>query len=93
MQEALSQKVISSQWVIWKASNLERAQKVKTLILDDNWWDCVRFVLDFTDPIMTMLCCADSDQHCLGDVYDGMDTMFEKVNLSIQAHEDDPTKC
>ena len=49
-------------------------------------------VLDFTEPIMTMLRFADTDAPCLGDVYDGMDRV-EKVKLSIQAHETNPAEC
>ena len=62
------------------------------MILDEHWWARVQFVLDFTEPIMTMLCFADTNTPCLGDVYDGMDTMVEKVKHSIQAHESDPTQ-
>jgi hypothetical protein len=63
------------------------------MVLDEQWWARVQFVLDFTEPIMTMLRFADTDAPCLGDVYDGMDTMVEKVKLSIQAHETNPTEC
>ena len=63
------------------------------MILDEHWCACVQFVLDFTEPIMTMLRFADTDAPCLGDVYDGMDTMVEKVKLSIQAHETNLREC
>ena len=53
----------------------------------------MQFVLDFTDPIMTMLHFVDTNWPCLGEAYDGMDAMVKKVKLSIQTHENDPTKC
>ena len=40
---------------------------------------------------MTMLRFVDTNAPYLGDVYDGIDTTVEKVNLSIQAHENGPT--
>ena len=58
--------VISNQWGIWKASNLERAQRIKDLILNKSWWACVAYGLDFTEPIMTMLRFADTDTPCFG---------------------------
>ena len=63
------------------------------MILDEHWWARVQFVLDFTEPIITMLQFVDTNAPCLGDVYDGMDIMVEKVKLSIQAHETNPTEC
>ena len=93
VKDALSQMVIGHQWGVWKISNSERTQRIRDLILNESWWARVAYVLDFTEPIMTMLRFADTDTPCLGDVYDGMDTMVEKVKHSIQAHESNPTKC
>ena len=93
VKDALSQMVIGHQWGVWKISNSERAQRIRDLILNESWWARVAYVLDFIEPIMTMLHFADTDTPCLGDVYDGMDTMVEKVKHSIQAHESDPTQC
>ena len=75
-----------------KASNSKRAQRIRNLILNENWWARVAYVLDFTEPIMTMLRFADTNKPCLGDEYDGMDTMVDKVKHSIQAHESDRTQ-
>ena len=50
------------------------------------------YVLDFTEPIVTILRFFDTDTPCLGDVYDEIDTMVESVENSIQAHESDPTQ-
>ena len=83
--------VICNQWGVWKQSNLERALKVRGMVLDEQWWARVQFVLDFIEPIMTMLRFANTNAPCLVDVYNGMDTMVEKVKLSIQAHETNPT--
>ena len=63
------------------------------LILNESWWALVAYVLDFIEPIMTMLHFSETNTPCSRDVYDGMDTMVEKVKHSIQAHESDPTQC
>ena len=39
------------------------------------------YVLEIIDPIMAMLQFADSDEPCLGDIYDSMDTMLEKIKM------------
>ena len=81
VKEALKQMVISPQWGIWKNSNTARAINVRRMILDEDWWGLVNYVLEITDPIMAMLRFADSDQPCLGDIYDSMDSMLEKIKM------------
>jgi hypothetical protein len=81
VKEALKQMVISPQWGIWKNSNTSRALNVRRMILDEDWWDLVAYVLEITDPIMAMLRFADSDEPCLGDIYDSMDSMLEKIKM------------
>ena len=80
-KEALKQMVISPQWGIWKNSNTARALNVRRLILDEDWWGLVTYVLEVIDPIMAMLRFADSDEPCLGDIYDSMDSMLEKIKM------------
>ncbi|XP_057820098.2 uncharacterized protein LOC131033010 [Cryptomeria japonica] len=90
VKEALSAMVISNQWSIWKQSNSERTNKVRDLILNLNWWDNVEYVLNFIEPIMSMLRYTNIDATCLGEVYDGMDTMVEKIKVIIAQREKDP---
>lgn len=64
---------------------------MKATILDDDYWALVDYLLEFTEPVMSMLRFADTDEPCLGDVYDGMDTMLEKMkmvsyNLQVYKH-------
>ena len=93
VKDALSQMVIGHQWGVWKISNSERAQRIRDLILNERWWAHVTYIFNFMEPIMTMLRFADTDTPCLGDAYDGMDTMVEKVKHSIEAYESVPTEC
>ena len=73
--------VISNQWGGWKQANTTRARKVKDMVLSDDFWSRVEYVLEFTEPIMSMLRFADTDEPCLGDIYDAMDSMLERVKL------------
>lgn len=64
MRQALGSMVINSLWSVWRQSITERAQKVKGMILDDEWWAHVEYVLNFTEPIMSMIRYADTDRPC-----------------------------
>jgi hypothetical protein len=81
VKEALCQMVISNQWGGWKQADTGRAKNVKDLILNDDFWSRVEYVLEFTEPIMSMLRFADTDEPCLGDIYDAMDSMLERVKM------------
>jgi len=82
--------VTSQNWSIWRQSSTERATKIKQLILDDHWWDHVEYLLSFTEPILSMIRYTDMDRPCLGEVYDGIDSMIEKMKAIINEHERDP---
>ncbi|XP_057854505.1 uncharacterized protein LOC131064392 [Cryptomeria japonica] len=84
--------VINNLWSVWKQSHTERALKVRALILSEKWWDDVEYVLNFTEPIMSMIRYADTDRPCLGEIYDGMDCMVEKIKEVINRKENDPTE-
>lgn len=76
--------VINNLWSVCKQSNRQRAQKVRALTLDDDWWNRVEYVLSFSDFIMSMIRYADIDRPCLGEIYDGMDSMVEKTRAIIE---------
>ena len=78
---ALKHMVISPEWGVWKNSNTARALNVRRMILDEDWWGLVTYVLEVTNPIMPMLRFPDSDEPCLTDSYDSMDTMLEKIKM------------
>lgn len=90
MRGALSSMVISQSWSLWRQSNTERATNVKRMILDDTWWERAEYLLRFTEPIMSMIRFTDMDKPCLGEVYDGIDTMIEQMKIIINEKEQDP---
>ena len=53
MKEALQSMVCSSLWNQWRQFQSERAQVVKRLVVDNEWWDRVEYLLAFTKPIVT----------------------------------------
>ena len=90
VREALSSMVISHQWNTWRQSNNERAIDIKSRILDETWWSRAEYLLSFTEPILSMIRFTDMDKPCLGEVYDGIDSMIENMRSVINAREQDP---
>jgi hypothetical protein len=60
------------------------------MILDGIWWDRVEYLLNFPKPILNMIHYIDMDRPCLGEVYDGINSMIEKMKVIINANEQDP---
>ena len=79
--------VCNSLWNQWRQSQTERAQGVKRLVVDDEWWDKVEYLLAFTKAIVDLLCMFDTDKPSLGEVYEGIDSMIEKIRVVINAKE------
>eukprot|EP00253_Pinus_taeda_P002226 PITA_02226 len=90
VKDALQSMVCSSLWNQWRQSQSDRAQAMKRLVVDDEWWDKVEYLLAFTKPIVDLLRMFDTDMPNLGEVYEGIDSMIEKIRLVINAKENDP---
>ena len=89
MKEALQSMVCSSLWNQWRQSQTKRAQVVKRLVVDE-WWDKVEYLLAFTKPIVDLLRMFDIGKPNWGEVYEGIDSMIEKIRVVINAKEQDP---
>nr|KYP55834.1 hypothetical protein KK1_002059 [Cajanus cajan] len=57
------------------------------LILNDMWWDKITYILNFTEPIYSMLRACNTDSPTLHLVYEMWDNMIEKVKTSIYRYE------
>ena len=90
VHQALQAMVIDPLWESWRTSTSNRGQKIKSIILDDAWWDKVQYLLRFTEPILTMIRTFDTDMPCLGGVYENIDSMLERIREIIKASESDP---
>ena len=79
--------VCNALWNQWRQSQTERAQAFKRLVVDDEWWDRVEYLLAFTKPIVDLLRVFDIDKLSLGEVYEGIDSMIEKIRVVINVKE------
>ena len=66
---------------------------MKRMVVDDEWWDRVEYLLDFSKPIVDLLQMLDTDKPSLGEVYEGIDSMIEKIREVINAKEKDPDEA
>ncbi|CAD6239509.1 unnamed protein product [Miscanthus lutarioriparius] len=88
IKDALSVMVVSDKWFRPVDDNLCRVQFVKDKIVNDVWWDKVRYFLSFTEPIYSMIRANDIlTSHALHLIYEMWDTMIEKVRVVIYRHE------
>jgi len=90
VRQALQAMVIDPLWESWRTSTSDRGQKIKSIILDDAWWDKVQYLLRFTEPILTMIRVFDTDMPCLGEVYENIDSMLERIREIIKENDNDP---
>ena len=63
MKGALAATGISDMWDQWRLSSSDAVVEVKRLILDDQFWVDLKFVMEFVEPIYDMLRYADTDGH------------------------------
>lgn len=70
LKESLQRMVISDKWTAYKQDDREKARFVRDKILDEDWWADVNYIIDFTDPIYSMLRAADTDKPCLHLIYE-----------------------
>eukprot|EP00253_Pinus_taeda_P014475 PITA_14475 len=90
VKDALQSMVCSSLWNQWRQSQSDRTQAMKRLVVNDESWDKLEYLLAFTKPIVDLLRMFDTDMPNLGEVYEGIDSMIEKIRLVINAKENDP---
>lgn len=76
---ALCSTVVSDVWAAWKQSTSDIAVEVRGMVLDEHFWTDIKFVVDFIKPICEVIRFVDSDKAFLGEVYEAIDTMCERV--------------
>ena len=87
LKKGLQEIVISDEWSSYKEDDVVRAQSVKEILLNDNWWRKVDYILGFTIPIYDVLRKTNTDMTTLHLVYEMWDSMIEKVRKVIFQHE------
>ena len=90
LKESLVLMVVGDKWSTYREDDVDKARSVKDKLLVDFWWDNVKYIVDFTEPIYSMLRAADTDKPCLHLIYEMWDSMIEKVKDRIYRHERQP---
>jgi hypothetical protein len=83
MHQSLREMVVSMDWQRWKGSHIGDGLKVEDIIIglsSENFWRRVEDIVTLITPIVSTLRIFDSDQPCLGDVFESMDQMREKLH-------------
>lgn len=70
IKKGLLSMVINEQWSQYREDDVQKAAFVKEMILSDQFWDKIDYILKFTDPIYNMLRSCDTDEPNLHLVYE-----------------------
>lgn len=81
--------VVSSECNAWNESKSPQAKKIREMLLNEDWWADCRYVVSFTTPIMELIKYVDSNSPALGEIYECIDTMVDKVKHII--HQRNPS--
>ncbi|XP_066379528.1 uncharacterized protein [Miscanthus floridulus] len=87
LKESLVLMVVGDKWSTYREDDVDKARSIKDKLLDDFWWDNVKYIVDFAEPIYSMLRPADTNKPCLHLIYEMWDSMIEKVKDRIYRHE------
>ncbi|GJN23720.1 hypothetical protein PR202_gb11393 [Eleusine coracana subsp. coracana] len=83
LKDSLVRMVTSDKWSAYKEDDQQTARFVRDKLLDEDWWYQVKYIIEFTEPIYSMLRAADTDKPCLHLIYEMWDSMIEKVKSII----------
>ncbi|KAF8400496.1 hypothetical protein HHK36_013794 [Tetracentron sinense] len=87
VKSALQRMVIDESWRFYREEDCQKAQKIKDILVSDLWWDNVEYLLDFSEPIVSMLRVTDTDTRMLHLVYEKWDSMIEEIRKRVFRHE------
>jgi hypothetical protein len=72
---------------VTSASERSDFQEVEDTVLDGHFWQLVRYILQFTKPIYSMIQFVDTDQLVIGEVYEQMDSMLGQIKDIVQSRD------
>ncbi|CAM8975702.1 unnamed protein product [Rhodiola kirilowii] len=87
IKQGLQAMVISEEWMTLREEDMGKANFVNEKIVNDDWWDQLAYIVEFTQPIYDMIIYCDTDKPCLHLVYEMWDSMIEKVKIEIYKKE------
>ena len=82
VHQSLREMVVSMDWQRWKGSHVGDGIRVEDIIIgssSEDFWRRVEDIVTLITPIVSTLRMFDSDCPCLGDVFESMDQMREKL--------------
>jgi hypothetical protein len=71
--------VLGVTWVERRQANSKRGSMMQRVLIDKNRWSKINFLLKFTLPAFELLRETNTNKPSLKEIYDGMDTMVEKI--------------
>ena len=71
--------IVAQEWNAWSQSKSTQAKKIRDMLLNEDWWVEVIYVVSFTSPIVELIRHVDFDSPSLGGIYECMDCMVGKV--------------
>ena len=92
VREALASMVSSDSWQglkdrVASASDRHDFQDVEDTVLDGHFWTQVKYVLQFTKPVYSMIRFADTDQSMIGEVCEQMDSMLGQIKDIVEQRD------
>eukprot|EP01018_Ginkgo_biloba_P017457 Gb_05839 [translate_table: standard] len=84
---ALCATVVNDMWAPWRQSTSDVAIEVRHMILDDHFWADVRLVVDFIESVNDVIRFVDIDSSCLGEIYECIDSMCERIKAITNARD------
>lgn len=87
MEQALKATIIISEWSTWGESKTNQGKKIRWMLLNDDWWVEVKYIVSFTAPIVELIRYADSNCPCLGEIYESIDSMIKKIKSIIRQRD------
>ena len=92
VREALDSMASSDSWQDLKdratsASERSGFQEVEDTVLDGDFWQQVRYILQFTKPIYIMIWFADTDRPVIREVYEKMDNVLGQIEDIVETKD------
>eukprot|EP01018_Ginkgo_biloba_P039456 Gb_09932 [translate_table: standard] len=84
---ALCAIVVNDMWAGWRQSTSDVVVEVRCMILDDHFCADVRFVVDLIEPVNDVIRFANTDSSCLGEIYECIDSMCERIKAITDARD------
>ncbi|XP_052195081.1 uncharacterized protein LOC127803091 isoform X3 [Diospyros lotus] len=87
LRRALEAMVMSDEWGQYRDDDQGKARFVYELVVNENFWEKINYILSFTALIYDMIRVCDTNKPCLHLVYEMWDSMIFNMKKVIYDHE------